>query len=256
MKIIAFTEVDSTNAEARRLSERGERGPLWLQADSQSAGRGRRGRSWTSKPGNLYASGLFPYHGEPQILALMSFAAALAVADTLSRYVAEDIIKLKWPNDVLLGGRKTSGILLESLEGGFIVGIGVNVLHHPTGTEFPATHLMAHMNDDDLSGPEPLMSGVPAMIAILTARFEHWRGMLETQGFEPLRKAWMSRAYNIPGPVYVRLPNENFTGTALGLDANGTLRVRIVDDTIRSISAGDVFFNTLPENGGLNVTRD
>lgn len=250
MKFIALETVDSTNAEAKRIAERGgfdfAGGPLWIRADSQTAGRGRRGREWASKTGNLYCSGLYPIVGSAQQSAQMSFAAALALADTLEHYVPRDIISLKWPNDVLLAGKKTAGILLESGQTGdqkwMVVGIGVNLTHHPEGTDRPATHVLEHIPLKDLNTAEPIMTGAQAVLAILAARFDHWRQILLNQGFAALGEAWMARAFNVPGPVTVRLPAETFAGDALGLDANGALRVKLSNGTIRDVHAGDVFF--------------
>ncbi len=251
MRFIGLETVDSTNLEAKRLAEMSDFGPLWIRADCQSAGRGRRGRDWTSETGNLFCSGLFPLEGNTYQSAQMSFAAALAVAETLEQYVPKELIGLKWPNDVLLAGRKTAGILLESgqtqvstshHQKWMVVGVGINLTHHPEGTEFPATHLMAHVRKKDLIGPEPILTGAQAVLAILSSRFEHWRHILSTQGFEPIGQAWAARAVNIPGPVTVRLPNESFTGEAIGLDSNGALRVKLSNGTIRDIHAGDIFF--------------
>jgi len=246
LRFVSHETLDSTNAEAKRLAEQGDYGPLWIRADKQSAGRGRRGREWTSETGNLFCSGLYPHGGTARQSAQMSFVAALALADTLEHYVPKEVISLKWPNDVLLAGKKTAGILLESgqthHQKWMVIGIGVNLTHHPEKTEFPATHVMAHISSMDLEGPEPLMTGAQAVLAILANRFDHWRHILMTKGFEPIGQAWTDCAQNTPGPVTVRLPNETFSGEALGLDSNGALRVRLADGTIRDVHAGDVFF--------------
>ena len=250
MRFISLETVDSTNAEARRLAEQGDfdfsGGPLWIRADAQTAGRGRRGRDWTSETGNLFCSGLYPHDGNPQQAAQMSFVAALAVVEALEHYVPKDNITLKWPNDVLLDGKKTSGILLESgqthHQKWFIVGIGINLTHHPEGTEFQATHVMEHIPADRLNDPEPVMTGPQPVLAILAQRFDHWRHILMTKGFVPIQEAWTARAHNAHGAVTVRLPQESFQGEALGLNANGALRVRLADGTIRDVHAGDVFF--------------
>jgi len=247
LRFISLDTVDSTNAQAKRIAEQGDFGPLWIRADKQSAGRGRRGREWTSETGNLFCSGIYPYEGLPQHAAQMSFAAALAVADALAHYVPQQVISLKWPNDALLAGKKTAGILLESgqthHQKWMVIGIGINLTHHPENTEYPATHVLEHISARDLSDPENVMTGgAQAVLAILAQRFDHWRHILSRKGFEPIGLAWTERAHNIPGPVTVRLPNEIFTGEALGLDANGALRVRLENGTIRDIHAGDVFF--------------
>lgn len=248
MRFISHETLDSTNLEAKRLAEQGDFGPLWIRADRQNAGRGRRGREWTSEAGNLFCSGLYPHEGTPQQAAQMSFVAALALTDTLEQYVPKALISLKWPNDVLLAGKKTAGILLESgqihYQKWMVIGIGVNLTHHPEGTEYPATHMMEHIPAKALQGSEPIMTGPDAVLAILANRFDHWNHILSTAGFEPIGEAWAARAHNVPGQVTVRLPDESFAGEALGLDANGALRVKLSNGTIRDVHAGDVFFGS------------
>jgi len=248
LRFVTLNKTDSTNAEARRLAAQGDFGPLWIRADYQTAGVGRRGRAWTSEFGNLFCSGLYAHEGSAQQSALMSFVAALAVADVLEHYVPKELISLKWPNDVLLAGEKTAGILLENgqthHQKWIVVGIGINLTHHPEETEFPATHVLEHISPINLDDPEHVMTGPQAALAILAQRFDHWKHVLGTQGFNPIRQAWMDRAYNTIGTVTVRLPNETFTGKALGLDINGALRVRLENGTLRDIHAGDVFFGS------------
>ena len=245
LKFITLDQVDSTNAEAKRLVDAGKMGPLWIRADRQKAGRGRRGRVWVSNTGNLYCSGLYPHSGSVQDAARMSFVAALAVAECLEAYIPAHKLKLKWPNDVLIEGQKTAGILLEGGEGWFVVGIGINLISSPVDTQFPATHLLEHIDPLDLDQPEPIMSGAAAVFAGLVSKFDKWRSIALEEGFEAITKAWLSRAYNIPGSVNVRLPKEDFVGDAIGLDENGALRVRLENGTIRHVHAGDVFFGNI-----------
>jgi len=165
------------------------------------------------------------------------FVAALALADTLEAYLPKELISVKWPNDVLLAGKKTAGILLESgkthHQKWMVIGIGVNLTQHPEGTEYPATHVLEHILPSDLETPEPIMTGAQAVLAILASRFDHWRHILTMRGFEPIGAAWAERAHNVP-----------CEGDALGLDANGALRVRLAGGTIRDVHAGDVFFGS------------
>ncbi|MGI4881217.1 MAG: biotin--[acetyl-CoA-carboxylase] ligase, partial [Janthinobacterium lividum] len=120
----------------------------WVRADTQTGGRGRRGRAWLSIPGNLFTSVVVrPQAGEGPSQQL-SFVAAVALAAMLDRWIAPDRLSLKWPNDVLLDGVKVAGILLEGgvggVEGGAtIIGFGVNLAGHPDTTERPATSLPA-----------------------------------------------------------------------------------------------------------------
>ena len=103
--ILAFEAIDSTNAEARRRAEAGEGGPLWITAAVQTAGRGRRGRAWETRTGNLAATLLMLTDKPPAEAAQISFVAALAVADLARGYVPYDLVRLKWPNDPMIGGR-------------------------------------------------------------------------------------------------------------------------------------------------------
>ena len=129
-----FKEIDSTNEEARRLAAAGVQGPLWILADRQSKGRGRRGREWHSLAGNLYATLLLNPVSRIAQCAQLSFVAALAVGDLVARYAPLAVPELKWPNDVLADGRKIAGILLETsgMDAGapdwLAIGFGVNLV--------------------------------------------------------------------------------------------------------------------------------
>ena len=102
MKIIRLDACASTNLEAKRIAESGDLSPVWIQSDVQTGGIGRRGRPWVSQSGNLFCTGLYPYDGALRDAARLSFAAALAVVDTLDRYIAPAHTKIKWPNDLLI----------------------------------------------------------------------------------------------------------------------------------------------------------
>lgn len=237
MRIEVFDTLDSTNEEAKRRALAGETGPLWIVARAQSAGRGRRGRSWASKPGNLFATGLFKLDAGPARAAQLSFAAALGVADVAASVIDPDLVRLKWPNDVLVDGRKVSGILLESgahPAGGLwlAVGVGVNLAHHPEDAERPATDFSVY--GADLT-PE-------AACEHLGRRFEHWRSIWARDGFAPLREAWLARAWGLGEPCTARLDGETIEGVFADLSEDGSLRLDLKDGGRRLISAGDVFF--------------
>src|SRR5262249_38207565 len=148
VRVVSHELLTSTNTEALELARKGERGPLWVTAGRQSAGRGRRGRSWVSEPGNLYTSLLLTDPAPPEHWPELSFVAALAIHDAVAE-VAPAIrpqLAIKWPNDLLLGGAKFAGILAEGegAEGGAVaVGIGVNCVSHPSDTDYLATDLSA-----------------------------------------------------------------------------------------------------------------
>ena len=237
--IEALDEIDSTNAEARRRAEAGERGPVWITAERQTAGRGRRGRTWETGRGNLAATLLCVTAKPPVEAAQISFVAALAVADLAASYVPAALVSLKWPNDPMISGRKASGILVESgaLPGGGLwlaIGIGVNLATPPVLPERPATAFSEHMTAPP---PRPLEA-----LTRLAEAFEHWRGIWELTGFPPIAEAWTARAHGIGEPCTVRLANETIEGIAEGLDADGALRLRTAPGAVRRITAGDVFF--------------
>ena len=134
---VAHDEVGSTNAEALRLAEAGAPEFTLVTTRWQTAGRGRRGKTWVSPEGNLYASIVLRPDRPPAVLSQLSFVVALAAGDLLDRLGVQCRIAFKWPNDVLVEGAKISGILLEGGQGHLVAGIGVNLAHHPADTPYP-----------------------------------------------------------------------------------------------------------------------
>jgi len=237
LRIEVFDQLDSTNDEAKRRALAGEAGPLWIVAKAQTDGRGRRGRAWTSPSGNLFATGLFRLNATPAEAANLSFAAALAVGDLAATRLNPDLVRLKWPNDVLVAGRKVSGILLESgahADGGLwlAVGIGVNLAHHPDDSERPSTDFSEHGE-----APTPEQA-----VETLAERFDYWRMKWAEAGFTPLRQAWLSRAHGLGERCTVRLQGETLEGVFADLHEDGSLRLDLPGGSRRFISAGDVFF--------------
>ena len=233
-RLVAFERVGSTNDEAKRLAREGAAEGTLVWAQEQQAGRGRRGRRWASPPGNLYLS-LILRPAEPAgRAAQLGFAAALAVGDLLPDRAA---IGFKWPNDVLLAGRKVAGILLESeMDSGdalafLVVGVGVNLAAAPGDTEFPATSVAAATG----AAPDPA-----AALGCFARAFETWRGRWGRDGFAPLRAAWRARAIGLGGPIRVRLDNLTLAGRFADIDEEGALLLESEDGRHR-IAAGEIF---------------
>jgi BirA family biotin operon repressor/biotin-[acetyl-CoA-carboxylase] ligase len=235
--LVALDEVDSTNEEAKRRAKNGAGEGALIWARRQAAGRGRRGRAWISEPGNLFTSLILRPDCSPAKAAELTFVAANAVLDVVAECVLPDQqVEAKWPNDVLIEGRKVAGILLESSTAPsgkldwLVVGIGINVLHQPEGTEFPATSLRA-------SGST---ATVEMTLESLARYFAYGKALWEEQGFDAVREAWLRRASGLGQPIRVRLSQESIEGTFAGLDASGAL---ILDTGAqrRRITAGDVF---------------
>lgn len=233
-----FDVIDSTNDEARRLAATGEAGPMWITAGQQTAGRGRRGRAWVSPKDNLMSTLLISPHRPAAECAQLSFVSAIASADTVAHFARVADVRVKWPNDVLANGRKISGILLESASAGsepyfLAIGIGINLAHFPTETEFPATSLAW------LDVPPPPVSEA---LTELAAHFAKWYDIWRGQGFSPIRDAWLARAANLGGRIRARLTNGETSGVFEGIDETGALLLRESAGRTRAISAGEVFF--------------
>lgn len=242
--VLAFDDIDSTNAEARRRADAGETGPLFITAAVQTAGRGRRGRAWDTSRGNLAATLLITTDATPAQAAQLSFVAAFAIRELAETYVPASLVRLKWPNDVLVDGRKLSGILIESGRNAagalwLAIGMGVNLAHAPENVERPATSLAAHLKAGIAAPPSPAEA-----LAVLSAAFVRTAAAWAHAGFEPLRDAWMKAATGMGQPCVARLDAESVEGIAEGLDSDGALLLRLSDRSLRRISAGDVFFPT------------
>ena len=231
-----FDRIDSTNLEARRLAEQGECGPLWLRADEQTGGRGRLGRSWVSEPGNLYATFLFSIAQGPQAAAQVSFVAALAVHDMVSRLRPQLSPRIKWPNDVLIGGAKFCGVLPEVVGQSptrIAIGCGVNVAHAPEGTPYPVTALGADLAVDAV---------LRELDRNLAQRLRQWD---EGHGFASIRADWGARALGIGGHVAAASGTKQVTGTFKGLAADGALILEEPGGALIHIHAGEVSFAEL-----------
>ena len=240
--VLAFDQLDSTNAEARRRAEAGETGPLWITARDQSAGRGRRGRAWSGHPGNLAATLLVSTERTPAQAALASFVAGLAAHDVTQAYAAPGLATLKWPNDILIAGDKAAGLLIESGVGEdgrlwLAVGVGLNLAWAPGDAERSATSLADHLAQDQARPPSP-EAALAALDRAMQVRLTQW----DQAGAEAVLADWSARAPSVPGPCTARLGHETVTGWAEGLAPDGALRLRLETGEVRMISAGDVFF--------------
>ncbi|HVZ51532.1 MAG TPA: biotin--[acetyl-CoA-carboxylase] ligase [Pseudolabrys sp.] len=231
-----YETLGSTNAEALALARAGERGPLWITAARQTAGRGRRGNAWVSAPGNLYATLLLTEPSPKERAPQLSFVTALALHDALASVAPHlgPLLALKWPNDLLLGGAKLAGILIEGeSEPVFAVaiGIGVNCASHPTDTTYPAADLASA---GALVSPESLFA---ALAAAMARRLEQWQ---RGERFAAIRADWLKRAAGLGRDIRVRLPEREFCGRFEGLDEAGRLLVGGTTG-VTVVTAGEVF---------------
>jgi BirA family biotin operon repressor/biotin-[acetyl-CoA-carboxylase] ligase len=238
--VVAHDIVGSTNAEALALAAKGERGPLFIAARQQSMGRGRRGREWVSKPGNLYTTLLIADPASASVSAQLCFVAALALHDAVldgCAGLAPSRLKLKWPNDLLLDKAKIAGILIEGVgiaerKIAAAIGFGVNCRHHPSETPYPAADLAE-------AGFPLLPEGLLAQLGTRwEQRVREWnRG----EGFTATREAWLLRASGIGEAVEIRLPQQTLSGIFESINEEGALLLRRPDGERIAVAAGDVF---------------
>ncbi|MEW6123406.1 MAG: biotin--[acetyl-CoA-carboxylase] ligase [Pseudomonadota bacterium] len=237
--IVRFTEIGSTNTEGLARLARGEAMPVWLVADIQTAGHGRRGRPWTSELGNLFATLVLPNPAPVTHVAQLCFVAGLALRDAViaaAPLLSTDALKLKWPNDLILNGGKLAGILVE---GGIdpagrpaaVVGFGVNCLHHPEDLPYPATSLEAAGAP---AAPDRVLEALDTAMAV---RLNQWNG---GNGFASIRTDWMRHAFAIGDAVTVKVGEREVTGRFESIDVRGAMMLRRKDGIAEIITAGDV----------------
>ncbi len=236
-RVLTFDTLGSTNDEAMDRLRRGEPGGFFVTAERQTSGRGRRGRSWVSSSGNLHASiGLVDPSALP-VAPQLGLVAAVALADALRRLTRDDPrLTLKWPNDVLIGGAKLAGILLESaaLADGrlaCVIGFGVNCRCHPEDADYPATDLAEA--GFSLEPAEVLTALSETLASALTL----WNGGGD---FPAIRRAWLEFGPTPGTPVVVATPRGRISGSFGGLAPAGHLLVDTPQGRV-TIDAGDVF---------------
>jgi BirA family transcriptional regulator, biotin operon repressor / biotin---[acetyl-CoA-carboxylase] ligase len=237
-RLLAFTTLGSTNDEAKARARAGAAEGTVVWAGEQTAGRGRRGRTWASPPGNLYLSLVARPQCAPAVAAQLGFVAALGLADALAEIAGKLLdLRCKWPNDLLAAGRKLAGILLESESGAgdavdfVVIGVGVNLAAAPEGTEFPATSLT------EQGFPQITPA---ALLAGFLRHLDRWARRWQEEGFAPVRAAWLTRASGIGEPVRVRLERGTLDGRFIDLDCDGALLLDAADGR-RRIAAGEIF---------------
>jgi BirA family transcriptional regulator, biotin operon repressor / biotin---[acetyl-CoA-carboxylase] ligase len=234
---VVLDEVGSTNGEALARAAAGEAGPLWVVARRQTVGRGRSGRVWASEPGNLYASLLVKLACLPAVVPQLSLLAGVATVEAIAGAGGglPAGLRLKWPNDVLIGQAKCAGILAESVANpasvAAVIGIGINLAWHPSDLGRAATHLAEHGVHVT---PE-------AMLDALDSAMQRWLGQWDGgRGFARVREAWLGRAGHVGEDCTANTGTERIAGTFLGIDQNGALLLRDPQGRQRTVTFGDV----------------
>ena len=226
MRVRIVERTGSTNADliADGQAVEGD----WLVALAQAAGRGRQGRSWVSAQGNFYGSTLVLLRSADPPAPSLSLAAGLALAEAIDAAVPAQPLMLKWPNDLMLSGRKLAGILLERSGDRVAVGFGVNLASAPP---------LKDRQPAALGGAIAPETFAPLLAASFARLLEAWRSA------EPaaLIRAWQERAHSPGTRLTVHAAkDETVSGRFAGLELDGALRLQLDDGSIELVRAGDV----------------
>ncbi len=230
-KLHHFLTIDSTNSHAKRVLQDGQAssGDVFY-ADIQTSSYGRRGRNWQSPKGNLYATLLIE---KPNQLAQIPFVFGLSLFEVLSKYADESqILKLKWPNDVLLNDGKLAGVLLE-VEGDYLlIGFGVNLIVAPKTDQNVAT-LRKPIHTKDV------------LTAVLK-RFDAYKTIWQKSGFAEIHKKWLANAHGLNKKIVARFPDgSEKIGIFKTITMDGALILETENNDLLEISTADIFFKGL-----------
>ncbi|MDB5525098.1 MAG: biotin--[acetyl-CoA-carboxylase] ligase [Rhizobium sp.] len=234
-------DVGSTNTVCMERARAGDPGRLWITARRQLGGRGRRGRAWISEAGNLYASLLLIDPAPISALGSLPIAVALALYRAVSAEMpfAGDRLAIKWPNDILIDGKKLSGILIEAenLPDGrhaVVIGCGINIAHRPDNPLYPSITLS---EAGAATSPEKLFAHLMQELAEVLSLWDEGRGVVAVV------QAWKRHVKGIGSPITVNLPERSISGIFSAIEDDGLLQLRLPTGELMRIASGDVFFS-------------
>lgn len=241
-RIETFDRIQSTQETVKSRAAKGEAKGLVVQAFQQTGGKGRHGREWVSPAGNLYLSILLRPDCDARRIGEFSFIAALALYESVLEHVQDrSLLTLKWPNDVLLKGKKCAGILLESglKPGGevdwLVIGIGLNILSAP-----PIGSALADYAQD--------LPGIALIRDKLLNHINAYISLWQAKGFNEIKRLWVDRAHRPGAPLQIKLGETLKQGYFHDIDEGGNLLLRLENGGIETITAGDIRVQT--QSGG------
>lgn len=238
-EIVCFTETDSTNVRARKLGENGAAHGTLVVAEQQTAGRGRRGRGWESPAGSsIYMSLLLRPEFLPNKAPMLTIVMAYSVATALREQTGLDF-RIKWPNDIVLNGKKVVGILTEmSTEIEYInhvvIGVGINVNTEAFPEEICATATSIRRESGKIWRRAELIAAILRQFEVQYERF------VKEEDLAYLREAYDAVLVNCNREVRILGEKDGYRAVALGIDDQGELLVRKEDGTVTSVYAGEV----------------
>ena len=238
---VILDETESTNSEALKLAKFTDK-PTFVVAKKQTNGRGRIDRSWLDPSGNFSGSILIKIDEDLQSLALRSFVAALSVFDAIDQKIGkEHELVIKWPNDLLLNGKKICGILLETRNFGtvsaLVIGIGVNLLSSPN----------LDKNQNIIIKPGSILGETGVKLdpidfsELIADQYALRENQFRTMGFSKIREIWMERATKLGKRITARTPNFEYHGIFDSVDEKGQL-ILVINGEKKKIAAAEIFF--------------
>ena len=245
--LLTFDEIDSTNSEAMRLAKTGISGNYIILASLQTSGRGRNGKHWHSDNGNIYFSLLLDVDIPIEIQPQLSLITGLAVYDTI-KFFAKKLFsnldcKLKWPNDILIGNKKLSGILLESVnvltkenkiqKRYLIIGVGINITTSPVNIDKETTSLLKE---------GIIIKDSKQLLFIFMNSFEEYHTIWQNNGFVSLREVWLKRVYKLNHQITINNENHKISGIFHGIDINGNFQVKLKSGEIVALNEAEIMY--------------
>ena len=236
--LLTFEEIDSTNDEAKRLIQSGAFDRVVIWSKTQTDGRGRYGREWMSDEGNLFLSILLPINCTLQKATQLSFVMAVAVADVIEslsiKHKLDLKIQLKWPNDVLVNGKKILGILMEALpeavDDWVILGMGLNIENKP---DIENTTFLKELG---------IKTSVGEALGMVMNQFDYYYDMWVIYDFPNIRKIWLKKAYKLGEVVTINDIKNRISGVFQGLDTEGAIKIKLASGEEFSYTTGEIFF--------------
>ena len=243
ISVSVYDEATSTSDLAKQALLDGALSGTAFQALIQTKGRGRHGRFWSSPKGNLYLSLVFLPSRPMMEWPGVSLVISIALAKALGQVIAPNRISLKWPNDVLVDGKKIAGILIEAHEKGMIIGIGVNMISAPEVSDggWPTICLADIIKTNKDENASEAMISLDAFRDILIIEMETALSNWQISGLQACLQEWMALAAFLGQMIYVQDDtNDRIEGVFRGINPDGTMRLELAGGDMLSLAAGDV----------------
>lgn len=230
-KVHTYASLPSTQDYVKELAEEGLPEGTVVQAIEQRDGRGRHGRKWFSPMGNLYMSVLLRPDCDAKQAGQLSFVAAVALSEAMSDVLEEGHKKtLKWPNDILIDGKKVSGILIEKVDDAYVLGMGVNIMNPPDDA--------VSLNQVTWEIQVPVHPFRDKVLDKLKYYYEIW----QKDGFVPIRDLWMKEAHGLNKNIKISFGDNKKEGVFKEINKEGFLIIEDAKGKIIDINSGEVYF--------------